>query len=130
MQELTTENYYVTNYLGTIIPSNLFKKYIIKASYLINHFTSHRIKVTNSDIQNACCEISEILYTQDKLYEKVMNTDERLASETVGPHSRTFINNSNLQNEKILSSGELEKECYKVCLKHLAHTGLMYRGGC
>ena len=30
MQELTTENYYVTNYLGTIIPSNLFKKYIIR----------------------------------------------------------------------------------------------------
>lgn len=131
MKELTTYNYYGSEYLSTIIPSNLFKKYNMKATTLINYFTLNRIKEADNDIQNACCEIAELLYQQENLYNKIINDDgKQVASETVGPYSKSYVNNSGIQKERLLSKKELEKECYQICLKHLANTGLMYRGGC
>lgn len=130
MKELTTYNYYGSEYLGTIIPSNLFKKYNMKATSLINYFTFNRIKETDNDIKNACCEIAELLYQQENLYSKIINNGgEQVASETVGPYSKSYVNNSNIQKERLLTKKELDRECYQICLKYLADTGLMYRGG-
>ena len=65
----------------------------------------------------------------EKLKENVLSSDTKIkASETVGPHSVTYINKTSYQEKKILSNEELEYQCYQICLKHLALTGLMYRG--
>lgn len=135
MRKLTTYDHYGSVYLGDVIPSESFEKYNIEATTLINYFTSNRIKETDNalpeNIQDACCEIAELLYKQQKLSNKIMNDDgKQVASETVGPHSKTYVNNSNIQKERLLSEQELEKECYRICLRHIASTGLMYRGGC
>lgn len=120
-------------YGGNIIPNNSFKKYSSNASSRITYFTSNRIsKVENAEILlnvfSATCEIAELLYNQDQLIAKQNDDTSTRASETVGPHSVSYVNKSNLQSQRIMKSNELEQECYKICSRYLAQYGLMYRG--
>lgn len=122
--------YYSENYGGSSIPESSFQKKAIEASSKVNYYTSNRIseEIINDDIRNATCEIAELIYSQDILKEKVISDEMSKASETVGPHSVTYVNNKNFQEKRILSNKELEYECYMICYKHLITTGLMYRG--
>lgn len=123
--------YYSKNYGGSSIPELSFQKKAIEASSIVNYYTFNRIdkNILNDDIKNATCEIAELIYSQDKLKEIVLSEDKKIkASETVGPHSVTYVNKSSFQEKKILSDSDLEKNCYQICMRYLAHTGLMYRG--
>ena len=60
--------------------------------------------------------------------EKIISDDKLKASETVGPHSVTYVNNKTYQEKSILTSDEIDYECYKICYRYLVNTGLMYRG--
>lgn len=135
MLNLVTYEYYQNTYGGTSIPSASFNKYSLKASSKINHYTSNRIneEIMNQEplgdnIKNTACEIAELLYSQDQLIANLNNSESIKASETVGPHSVTYVNKFNLQSQRILTSDELDKECYKICYTNLVQTGLMYRG--
>lgn len=131
LTELVDYEYYSKTYEGSSIPDSSFKKYSIKASGLINYYTSNRINesIVNDNIKITTCEIMELLYNQDLLKSKILNeTSKEVASETVGPHSKSYVNKTNLQFNQIMKDEELNKECYKICYKRLAHTGLMYRG--
>ncbi|MBR1386305.1 MAG: hypothetical protein IJ568_05705 [Bacilli bacterium] len=130
--EITYINYQKI-YGGNIIPNNSFKKYSSNASSRIAYFTSNRVsKVENAEILlnvfSATCEIAELLYNQDQLIAKQNDDTSTKASETVGPHSVSYVNKSNLQSQRIMKSNELEQECYKICSRYLAKYGLMYRG--
>ena len=57
-----------------------------------------------------------------------IENDKIVASETVGPHSKSYVNNANIIEKNILSDTELDNKCYKICYKYLVSTGLMYRG--
>ena len=129
LMELVDYSYYNKIYEDSSIPESSFKKYSLIASSKVNYYTSNRIDKTKLDdnIRNTTCEIINLLVEQEKLIAK-LNDDKEVASETVGPHSITYVNKSSLQAQKILSSAELEKECYQICYNHLVHTGLMYRG--
>ena len=70
----------------------------------------------------------ELLYNQDILKSSINDDTKEVASESVGPHSKTYVNKSNLRMQQIMSKDELNNECYKMCYKRLVHTGLMYRG--
>lgn len=130
MLELTDYYYYNYDFGGISIPSNLFKNYAIKSSSRINRYTSNRINATNinNDIRNCMCEIAELLYSQDKLKEKLNDSNSDIASETVGPHSKSYVNKSSLQAQRILTDDELDTRCYKICYRYFSTTGLMYRG--
>ena len=129
---LVNYDYYISeNYGGSSIPESSFQKKVIEASSKINYYTSNRINenILDNNIKNTACEIAELLYSQEKLKESVLSSDTKIkASETVGPHSVNYINKTSYQEKKILSNEELEYQCYQICLKHLALTGLMYRG--
>lgn len=131
LTELVDYEYYTKTYGGSSIPESSFKEHSINASSKINQYTSRRINEENinDNIKNTACEVANLLFEQEQLKAKLNNDKFSVASETVGPHSITYINKSSLQAQRILSSAELEKECYKICYNHLAHTGLMYRGG-
>lgn len=129
---LVNYDYYTSeNYGGSSIPESSFQKKVIEASSKVNYYTFNRIKesILDNNIKNTICEIADLLYYQEKLKENVLSSDTKIkASETVGPHSVTYINKTSYQEKKILSNEELEYQCYQICLKHLALTGLMYRG--
>jgi len=120
-----TKNY-IEDYSGSIIPHNSFNDYARKASSRIDYFVINPSK-DNIKIVSATCEIAELLYTQDQLIAKLNDDKSSVASETVGPHSKTYVNKSNLQNQRILNQIELETEIYHICLRYFARDGLMSR---
>lgn len=129
LTELVDYDFYIDNYEGSSIPESSFKNMSIKASAYVNKNTYNRIKESNIDdnIKNCTCEIADLLYSQDIKKLKIEDI-KMVASETVGKHSKTYVNNSNLIDKQILSDSELETSCYKICYKYLVSTGLMYRG--
>lgn len=126
---LVDYNYYKEKFYGKDIPQDSFPKYAMDAKIRIDYYTDHRIKEEKitDDIKNAYCEIAELLFKQESLYQNTIN-ENQIISETVGPRSVTYSNQNSLKNEKILTTNELDKTCYKICCKHLIHTGLLYRG--
>ena len=128
MQKLVDIIYYADKYKGTDIPTSLFDEYAMKASSRVVYFTTKSIKEITDDIRNATCEIAELIYSQDTLKKRLLNGEKEKASETVGPHSVTYVNMSSTIGKNVLTQNELEKECYKIYLRHLSHTGLCFRG--
>lgn len=130
LTKIVDYDYYSDTYEGSSIPGSSFNKYSISASSKVNFYTSNRIDETNLDnnIKNTICEIAEILYKQDVLIEKTENDTKEIASETVGPHSVSYVNKSGIQIQRILSTEELERKIYSICYEKLANTGLMFRG--
>lgn len=125
---------YKSEYRGNIIPKDSFDSYAMKASSRIDYFTSNRINLETIEdnllikVIFATCEIAELIYNQEQLIQKQNDDKATVASENVGPHSKTYVNKSNLQAQRILNDKELDKECYNICLRHISITGLMYRG--
>lgn len=121
--------YYSKKYGGSSIPESSFQKKAIEASSKVNYYTFNRINelILDDNIKNTACEIAELIYSQDILKEKVISDEKCKASETVGPHSVTYVNNKALQEKRILTSEELDYECYKICYRYLVLTGLMCR---
>lgn len=131
MLTLIDYDYYSDIYEGSSIPESSFQKKAIEASSKVNYYTFNRIteKEINNNIKNATCEVAELIYSQEKLKEIVLSNDKKIKlSETVGPHSVNYVNKSSAQEKEILNDEELENSCYKICLRYLANTGLMYRG--
>ncbi len=134
LTELVNYEYYSKTYGGSSIPESSFKEKAIRASSEVNYWTSNRItsEILNDLIRNTTCEIAELLFEQDNLNKSVLNTDndnKEVASESLGPHSISYVNKSNLRANQILSDDDLKKKTYNICYKNLVHTGLMYRGG-
>lgn len=119
---------YMNDYDGKIIPQSSFDIFAKQASSKVNYYTFNRIIEIDNNVIFAACEIAELLYEQNQLKLRLNDDNNIVASETVGPHSKTYVNKSNLQSKSILSNKELEQECYNICLRHLGSTGLMYRG--
>lgn len=125
---------YRSKYKGILMPEDSFKNFAIKASSKINCFTFDRINIDNLNENHlnkvifATCEIAELLYEQYQLKQNQNDEKNTIASETVGPHSKTYVNKSNLQAQRILNNDQIDNECYAICLKYLSRTGLMYRG--
>ena len=130
LTQIADYDYYEDNYEGSSIPESSFNNYEIKARNKVNYYTSNRITedILDENIKNTICEIAELIYSQDTLKKSVYSDDKVKLSETVGPHSVTYVNKVSMQEKDIFSSEELEKECYRICYRNLIHTGLMYRG--
>lgn len=131
---LVDYEYYRKIYMGSSIPSALFRKKIREATNKINFYTSNRIneQIINNDIKNTICQVAELLFEQEQLRLSINDTDKsskEIASESLGPRSITYVNKSNLRADQILSDTELKRQIYKICYENLVHTGLMFRGG-
>lgn len=130
---LVDYNYYSNTYKGTTIPQNSFYNMAIQASSKVNLFTYSRIKEESQitdDVRNATCKVAELLFNQENLKNKISQdskTSGDIASESLGPHSITYVNKSTIQKEQVLSGNALDKECYLICYEYLIMTGLMDR---
>lgn len=125
---LVDYKYYTETFGGSSIPESSFQKKVIEASSKVNHYTFNRINSENisNDVRNATCEIAELLYNQELLKNTVIS-DKEVASETVGPHSKTYVNKASLIDKYLLTNQEIAKESYIICSRYLMHSGLMNR---
>lgn len=130
---LVDYNYYSNNYKGTVIPQDSFDNMAIKASSIVNLNTYMRIKEESQitkDVKDATCEVAELLFNQETLKNKLLQSSVEsgdIASESLGPHSITYINKASIQKEELLTEEEKDKQAYNICYKYLIMTGLMDR---
>lgn len=125
--------YYTEQFFGNLIPENEFNKKALEASSKVNYYTVGNIDNNNIPIKvkNATCSIAELLYTQEKLKISITNQtadNKQIASETLGPRSITYLNNSSEISKQILSDSDLNIQIRNICHEYLDDTGLMYRG--
>ena len=132
-----TYNFYQNTYHGDILTSENFPKYVTRADSYLEALTMDKVSpyladdVTGLDedilkkVYLAECALAEQYLTIEESKKSVMvgysENGGFLASESVGPHSRSFRSGYDV-------SKEAESGLYSIAGQYLAWTGLMYRG--
>ena len=94
---LVDYEYYLINHKGDM-PKDSFDKLVIEASSRVNLNTYSRIKEEyqiTDDVKNATCEVADLLFNQGTLKNKILQdskTSGDIASESLGPHSVSYVN--------------------------------------
>lgn len=67
-------DFYLTEYGSDNIPSSLFDKYILKASYKIKELTLGKsdLFVESKEVKNATCAIADIMYQEEDNNEELV----------------------------------------------------------
>ena len=117
MKQFADYKFYQEVYCGNDIQDeNIFNRMAIEASFLLNELTLGRIKEPSEEVKLAVCAIADIGYKEYK-----ENNEDQIASESVGPHSISYV-------KKTKTTEEYAKEKIKIARTYLATTGLLYRG--
>lgn len=113
----TTYEFYTKDFFGDLIPKESFSKYELKARFELDRYTFGRIKgmQVSSDIEHCMCELMGYLYAENHRVK-----GNGISSESTDGHSVTF------KDDKPISV--INKELRQIVSKHLASTGLMYKG--
>lgn len=114
MDRYVDYDFYTTVFKGSIIPELQFDKVALEATFYVNQNTFNRIQKVNDIVKEATCAIAELFYKEKK------QNDEQIASESVGPHSVSYVKNTKSQEE-------FDKERFKMLRMYLSTTNLMNR---
>lgn len=125
MKSYVDFDYYSKEYNGTLIPEKSFPKISVEASQKINYFTQYRIVEEKEVIKYTTCLIADEIMKNENLKNTISN-DKEVASESVGPHSVSYVNKATIQKEQIKDDITLNRCLYNICLENLPE--LMYRG--
>lgn len=126
MKSYVDFDYYSKEYNGTLIPEKSFPKISVEASQKINYFTQNRIVEETKVIKYTTCLIADEIMKNENLKNTISN-DKEVASESVGPHSVSYVNKATIQKEQIKDDITLNRCLYNICLENLPNE-LMYRG--
>lgn len=123
--------YYVGNYLGSLIPEADFAAASLRASLFLDYYTMNRAKQQPEleALKLACCALAEEYYTiitAARQQSKTMADDGEMQSQTVGGYSVTYRSRGETLSE---ASAQAQSRLAQVARQYLAHTGLLYRGG-
>lgn len=117
MEQYADFTFYKNDFKGTLIGDETsFDRMAVEASFLLNEITLGRIREPVEKVKMAMCAVAEITHK-----EYTQNNEDQVASESVGPHSVSYI-------KKTKSAEEYAKEKTKAAKTYLSGTGLMYRG--
>lgn len=118
MKQYVDFDYYQKVFKGKLITDeDSFDRMAIEASFFLNESTLGRISEPIIDeVKMASCAVAEITHK-----EYLQNNEDQIASESVGPHSISYV-------KKIKTTEEYTKEKQNVIRMYLSGTGLMYRG--
>ena len=109
--------FYCNDYCGyKIKTASEFNRMAIEASAYLDQITLGRICEPDEAVKMAVCAISDVNFSQFK-YEN----EKEVASETVGPHSVSYV-------KKSKTKSDFQKEKLEKANLYLANTGLLYRG--
>ena len=126
MKSYVDFDYYSKEYNGTLIPEKSFPKISVEASQKINYFTKNKIVEETKVIKYTTCLIADEIMKNENLKNTISN-DKEVASESVGPHSVSYVNKATIQKEQIKDNITLNRCLYNICLENLPNE-LMYRG--
>lgn len=118
MKQYADFDFYQNIFKGKlIVDKDSFDRMAVESSFFLNEATLGRISEPIIDeVKIATCAIAEITHK-----EYLQNNEDQIASETVGPHSVSYVKNTK-------TSKDYTKEKQKVIRMYLLNTGLLYRG--
>lgn len=118
MRQYADFDFYKDTFRGTVLnDKGSFDRMAIEASFYINEITLGRIdEPVIDEVKMATCAVAEIVHS-----EYVQQNDDQVASESVGPHSVSYV-------KKTKTTQEFEKEKIRKARMYLRDTGLLYRG--
>lgn len=116
------QSYYETQYLGNLIPAEDFPRLAQRASDYLDYITMGRAQKAGElpALQKACCALAEQYLAVERSTARSAAQEGEVASETVGPWSRTYRSAGE-------TSREIEAQLRQTAALYLAGTGLMSR---
>lgn len=129
--------YYTNEYNGTLVSSELFESYELRARSIMNNHTRKIDKtielldnpLVSDNIKLCMCELIDNLFRTDELIKKSTQADMSFAlgitSESVKDHSVSFDSKSLKSNE---IKAQSQNENYNLMNNYLGITGLLNRG--
>lgn len=129
--------FYTEQYFGTALSEADFLRLSTKASSFLDYYTKGKSK-ENAELEAlkmACCELAEqyqmIELAKNAAVKSLSATGENgeLQSQTVGSYSVTYRSAGDSAANAYSASQEFNKELAAIAQRHLAGTGLLYRGG-
>lgn len=132
--------FYCNAYFGSSISQNDFPRFATKASIFLDYYTMGKAKNNPGmmELQFACCALAEQYQLMDLAASAVKASVENSMdvgsaekqSETVGSYSVTYRQKADVSGAAASMAEDARAQLASVARQHLAHTGLLYRGGC
>lgn len=113
--------YYVDAFIGTAVSEADFPAAAERASEYIDYITRGRATADMDAVKRACCAVAEVYSSAAKARE--VGSGGGITQESVGSYSVTYRSANEVETG-------LSRSLYRAARMHLAHTGLLYRGGC
>ena len=130
--------YYAGIYMGSVSEGD-FPRLAVRAGSFLDYYTQNRAK-DNADmdaVKMCCCALVDkyaVIEAAQALAQKNLANaaagDAEIKSETVGGYSRTLATGGESALSALNATDSAKKLLAAVCNEYLAHTGLLYRGGC
>lgn len=130
--------YYAGIYMGSVSKED-FPRLAVRASSFLDYYTQNRAKdnVDLDAIKMCCCALVDkyaVIDAAQALATKHLTdasvADAEIKSETVGGYSRTLVTGGDAAVSALSATDSARKLLADTCNEYLAHTGLLYRGGC
>lgn len=130
--------YYTDTYYGTAISAADFPRLATRASDFIDYYTKGKAATSDATepLAKCCCALAEQIQADERnaqiaasVQTAAIANGGEVKSESVGGYSVSYATAS-----EYAKNGNAAKEQAKlyadICLRYLANTGLLYRGGC
>nr|DAK57433.1 MAG TPA: Head Tail Connector Protein [Caudoviricetes sp.] len=130
--------YYSGTYMGTVSEKD-FPRLAVRASSFLDYYTQNRAKdhAELDAVKMCCCALVDkyaVIDAAQALATKRLTdasaADAEIKSETVGGYSRTLATGGESAISAQSATDGARKLLADTCNEYLAHTGLLYRGGC
>lgn len=130
--------FYKNEYFGRAVAEDDFPRLALRGSRYIDYITQGRaeVKADLEAVKMCCCELAEqcqTIETAQELSQKSLSSGAaggaELQSETVAAWSRSYRSGGDSALSAAQAAAEAKSALYAIVLRHLAHTGLLYRGG-
>ena len=131
--------YYCDVYRGTV-DADSFCRLATRASSFLDYYTQNRAKdyAELDAVKMCCCSLVDqymLIDTAQELARKnvsagLASEEGELQSETVGGYSRTLRSGGDSSVAALKAASEAKAYLASIVREYLAHTGLVYRGGC
>lgn len=133
--------FYSNAYFGNAITQEDFPRFATRASLFLDYYTMGRAKDyqdMKEELKFACCALAEqyqmIELAAQSVKTAVENSKDGGAtekqSETVGSYSVTYRQKADASAAAMSMADKSREQLATVARQYLAHTGLLYRGGC
>lgn len=120
MKQYADYDFYQDVFTGTrITDEDVFNRMAIDASYFMDEMCFGRIDQANltDEIKFACCALADVCHSEVTSG----SIGKGIASETVGPHSVSYVGVKELREQ-------IRNEKMEIIRRYLGNTGLLYRG--